>query len=213
MRHRVRSALLFIAALMTIPALLVPAAPAHAYAPALTPALVREAQTHYKWIASDFLPYPSEWSQGLPGNAGFVMVVTPFIRLCMGIAADEYIAHYNHTEAEHLNPIIIERLNLFFADTLLLYVELPHPSVEPIPARPYVELVTPAGKTLGPRSMTVERRPRELLRGGKDVGYTTRFHVQFALSDGITPSDTIRVTVRQSGRVLGTLTFDLRTMR
>ena len=208
MRHRVRPALLCVAALVTLPAL-----PARAYAPALTPALVREAQTHYKWIASDFLPYPSEWSQALPRNGGFVMLVTPFIRLCMGIAADEYIAHYNHTEAEHLNPIIVERLNLFFTDTLLLYVELPHPSVEPIPARPYVELVTPAGKTLEPRSMTVEHRPRELLRGGKDVGYTTRFHVQFALSDGITPSDTIRVTVRQSGRVLGALTFDLSAMR
>lgn len=208
MRHRVRPAVLFIAALVALPAL-----PARAYAPALTPALVREAQTHYKWIASDFLPYPSEWSKALPVNAGFVMVVTPFIRLCMGIAADEYIAHYNHTEAEHLNPVIVERLNLFFADTLLLYVELPHPSVEPIPARPYVELVAPSGKTLEPRSMTVERRPRELLRRGQAVGYTTRFHVQFALSDGITPSDTIRVTVRQSGRVLGTLTFDLSTMR
>jgi hypothetical protein len=183
--------------------------PIHAYAPVLTPEIVREAQTYYKQIAADFLPYPSEWSQALPGNAGYVMVVTPFIRLCMGIAADEFIAHYNHTEAEYLNPIIVERLNLFFADTLLVSIELPHPSAVSPPARPYVELLTADGRTLEPRSLTMDARPRELLRGG----YTTRYNAQFALSAGIKPTDAIRITVKQSGRTLGTLTFNLGRMR
>lgn len=183
--------------------------PAQAYSPVLTPELVRLAYTYYKQILADFLPYPSEWTQALPHNAGYVMVVTPFARLCMGIAADEFIAHYNHTEAEHLNPIIVERLNLYFANTLLIYVELPHSSVVDLPSRPYLELLTAGGKTLEPQSLTMDGRPRELLRGG----YTTRFRAEFALSDGIKTTDTIRITVRQSGRVLGTLTFDLARMR
>lgn len=195
--------------LSTVVLLVLSPSPAAAYTPQLTPELVRAAQTYYKRIPADFLPYPSEWAQALPNNQGVVMVVTPFIRLCMGLAADEFIAHYDHTEAEFLNPIIVERLNLFFADTLLLYVELPHSTIEPLPARPDVTLETPSGKTLEPRSVTLDPRPRET-RGG---GYTSRFQVRFALSDGIRPTDTIRVAVRQRGRSLGTLTFDLTTMR
>lgn len=190
--------------------LLLTPSPVSAYAPQLTPELVREAQTYYKRIAADFLPFPSEWAQPLPNNQGVVMVVTPFIRLCMGIAADEFIAHYNHTEAEFLNPIIVERLNLFFADTLLIYVELPHPDIEPVPAAPALTLLTPSGKTLQPRSVILEPRPRERPGGG---GFTSRFHVRFTLSDGVRTIDVIRVTVRQRGRALGTLTFNLATLR
>lgn len=187
--------------------LVVPVAPAAAYAPQLTPDLVRVVQKFYKTIPADFLPCPSEWCQAFPDRQGFVLVATPFIRLAMGIAADEYIAHYDHTEAEYLNPIIVERLNQYYANTLLLYVELATPFPEP-PEPPTVALMTSSGRGLQPRSTTLQNRPRAY-----GDGYTYRFNVEFSLSSGIAPTDRIRVDVRRTGRPPVTLTFDLSKMR
>lgn len=177
---------------------------ASAYAPALTPELVRAASTFYFSLPHDDIPLPSEWAEPLPDNQGAVMVVTPFIRLAMGLASDEFIA--NHQPASTLSPAVVDRLNQFYQDRLLLYVEMTHLSTVP-PPTPEVQVIVD-GKTIAARQVVSENRPRT--RGEQ---YATRFFAHFALSDGIPLTDTIRVVIRRQGGASATLTFNLARMR
>lgn len=181
------------------------AAAAHAYSPVLTPELVRAASTFYFNLNMDLIPMPSEWAQPLPQNQGAVMVVTPFIRLAMGLASDEFIA--NHQPASTLSQGVVDGLNQYFGNRLLLYVQLNHASLTP-PDAPQVTIQL-AEKAIVPRTV----RPDQKLRTVSDELYATRFLVEFALSDGITTTDTIRVTVRVTGRPPATLVFNLARMR
>lgn len=181
-------------------------APAAAYAPVLTTEVVRQASVFYFNLSADSIPLPSEWAQPLPQNQGAVMVVTPFIRLAMGLATDEFIP--NHQPASTLSQGIVDGLNQYFENRLLLYVQLSHLALTP-PDAPVVELQNPDGKVIAPRSVRSDQRLRMI----SDDVYATRYLVEFALSDGIKTTDTIRVTVRASGRAATTLTFNLARMR
>jgi hypothetical protein len=186
--------------------LLVVPATAQAYSPVLTPDLVRQASTFYFNLNMDLIPLPSEWAQPLPQNQGAVMVVTPFIRLAMGLATDEFIP--NHQPASTLSQGVVDGLNQYFENRLLLYVQLNHASLVP-PDAPAVTIQVPDGTGIPSRSVRSDQR----LRNVSDDLYATRFLVEFALSDGIKPTDTIRVSVRSAGRPAATLTFNLARMR
>jgi hypothetical protein len=172
----------------------------------LTPEVVRQASTFYFSLNADSIPLPSEWAQPLPQNQGAVMVVTPFIRLAMGLATDEFIP--NHQPASTLSLGIVDGLNQYFQNRLLLYVELNHTSIAP-PDPPKVEVLAGDGKVLAPTAESSDQRLRII----SDTLYATRFRVEFALSDGIKPTDTIRVTVRAAGVPATVLTFNLARMR
>lgn len=180
--------------------------PVGAYSPVLTPDLVRQASTFYFNLNADSIPLPSEWAQALPQNQGEVMVVTPFIRLAMGLATDEFIP--NHQPASTLSQGVVDGLNQYFGNRLLLYVEFNHTTITP-PDAPKVELQNAPGKILAPTAVTSDQKLRII----SDTLFATRFRVEFALSDGITTTDMIRVTVRAAGRPATTLTFNLSRMR
>lgn len=182
------------------------AGPTQAYSPVLTPELVRQAQTFYFNLNMDLIPIPSEWAQPLPLNQGAVMVVTPFIRLAMGLAADEFIP--DHQPASTLSQGVVDGLNQYFENRLLLYVQVSHQTLTP-PDKPQVTIQTPDGRTVTPQGV----RSDQQLRTASDDLYATRFLVEFALSDGIKTTDTIRVTVRPAGKTPATLTFNLVRMR
>lgn len=182
------------------------AASAQAYSPVLTPDLVRAASTFYFNLNMDLIPLPSEWAQPLPQNQGAVMVVTPFIRLAMGLATDEFIP--DHKPASTLSQGVVDGLNQYFENRLLLYVQLNHGTLTP-PENPQVTIQTPDGKIINPQSARSDQK----LRAASDDLYATRFLVEFALSDGVKTTDTIRVTVRAVGRTPVTLAFNLARMR
>ncbi|MGH2347856.1 MAG: hypothetical protein ACRDFT_00155 [bacterium] len=192
--------------LLAVLCLLLVATPAAAYSPVLTPDLVRQASTFYFNLNADAIPVPSEWAQALPQNQGAVMVVTPFIRLAMGLATDEFIP--NHQPASTLSQGVVDGLNQYFENRLLLYVQLNHVALVP-PDAPKVEIQTAGPSVITPKSVRSDQR----LRMVTDDLYATRFLVEFALSDGIKPADTIRVTVRAAGRPAATLIFNLARMR
>jgi len=179
---------------------------ATAYSPVLTPELVRQAGTFYFNLNMDLIPIPSEWAQPLPQNQGAVMVVTPFIRLAMGLASDEFIP--NHQPASTVSQGVVDGLNKFFENRLLLYVQLNHAALTP-PERPQVTVQGPDGKVIMPQNVRSDQK----LRSASDDLYATRFLVEFALSDGIKTTDTVRVTVRAAGRPPTTLVFNLARMR
>lgn len=178
---------------------------AQAYSPVLTPELVRQAQTFYFNLNMDLIPLPSEWAQPLPQNQGAVMVVTPFIRLAMGLATDEFIP--NHQPASTLSQGIVDGLNKYYENRLLLYVQVNHRSLTP-PDAPQVTIQTTDGKSIAAQSVRSDQK----LRNDDDL-YATRFLAEFALSDGIKTTDTIRVTVRGAGQAPATLVFNLGRMR
>jgi len=134
------------------------------------------------------------------------MVVTPFIRLAMGLASDEFIP--NHQPASTLSQGVVDGLNKFFENRLLLYVQLNHAALTP-PERPQVTVQGPDGKVIMPQNVRSDQK----LRSASDDLYATRFLVEFALSDGIKTTDTVRVTVRAAGRPPTTLVFNLARMR
>jgi hypothetical protein len=191
---------------LTAVCLVLIAVPAQAYSPVLTPELVRQASTFYFNLNMDLIPLPSEWAQPLPQNQGAVMVVTPFIRLAMGLATDEFIP--NHQPASTLSQGVVDGLNQYFENRLLLYVQLNHASLLP-PDAPQVTIQPPDGKIVVSRGARSDQK----LRNVSDDLYATRFLVEFSLSDGIKTTDTIRVTVRAAGRPATTLTFNLARMR
>ncbi len=128
------------------------------------------------------------------------------VRLAIGLATDEFIP--NHQPASTLSPNVVAGLNQYFENRLLLYVELTHPTIV-VPEAPQVVLQTPSGKTVEPKVVRSDQRLRML----SDNVFATRFLVEFALSDGITSTDTIRVTVHPARAPATTLTFNLARMR